>query len=256
MSFSSLSLFTRHHTQTTSPHITQEERERETHDSHDLRRSRTVFVLWLLAAVAAMAMGSWLKRQRALTAAEQGIVARIMHAPSAVTFMAHVFQLLFLPPVVVVMLLVLLAVVLHISRSVATTVRYALTMAVPLCFALITKIVVARPRPITAIGVGSRDWSFPSGHTACSVVVTLSIISAIRLWSDRRPSHRSFAAARLALLLLPLATAYSRLVVGAHFPSDVLTSLVICSGLYYATRRLLLSMHGHVDAFGAPFRRA
>ena len=179
-----------------------------------------------------------------------------MYKGPAVNVLDRVVQHRLLARVVIVLLLEQLAVVLHISRSVATTVRYALTMAVPLCFALITKIVVARPRPITAIGVGSRDWSFPSGHTACSVVVTLGIISAIRLWSGRRPSHRSFAAARLALLLVPLATAYSRLVVGAHFPSDVLTSLVICSGLYYATRRLLLSMHGHVDAFGTGFRRA
>ena len=82
----------------------------------------------------------------------------------------------------------------------------------------------ARERPfithtaITRAGAPLDRFSFPSGHTLHAVCFTILIVSGIP---------------QLALLLLPLAAtiALSRVVLGLHYPSDVLVGALIGLGL-------------------------
>lgn len=202
-------------------------------------RSLSRTVLWcavaLLAACAALLFGGWLKGSPAATGFEQGIVSSVMQAAPPVVAAAHVFAAVFAVPSAIVMLVAVLVLLWLLTRSLAAVLRQIVAMGVPLAFVMAAKLIVARPRPVTAVGLGLSDWSFPSGHTACAVVVTLSLIALIRVWQRGCGQHRALANGLcLALPLIALATAYSRLVLGVHFPSDVLTSLIVCPLLYVA----------------------
>ena len=77
----------------------------------------------------------------------------------------------------------------------------------------------ARPQEVLdTVAVGGHDWapfpSFPSGHVAVWLAMVL-VICAL------------FPRSRVPLLLLVGTVALTRIVFGAHFPSDVLAALVI-----------------------------
>ena len=81
------------------------------------------------------------------------------------------------------------------------------------------KPLVARPRPCWLENVPlliprPEDYSFPSGHTLCSVIGAYLLTAANR---------------RFGLLAVPLAAAiaFSRLYLYVHFPTDVLASVVL-----------------------------
>lgn len=93
-----------------------------------------------------------------------------------------------------------------------------------LIYQCILKPIVARPRPftqnpnITLLIKPPKDFSFPSGHTACafSAVIVL-FLEKNKLW---------IPAAILAFLI-----AFSRLYLYVHFPSDVLAGF-FCGNLF------------------------
>lgn len=92
--------------------------------------------------------------------------------------------------------------------------------------ALITNVclknLVARPRPytqlpdLTLLIAKPADWSFPSGHTTASLAAAYCYYRMLpkKLYGI------------LALILAAL-IAFSRLYVGAHYPSDILGGLIV-----------------------------
>jgi undecaprenyl-diphosphatase len=97
----------------------------------------------------------------------------------------------------------------------------------------------ARPRPPGA--PPEWGWSFPSGHSMGSFVV-YGMLAYLIVLSVRRPLARNTAVAGLALLIL--AIGFSRVYLGAHFPSDVVGGflagtvwLTLCVGASEFTRR-------------------
>lgn len=81
------------------------------------------------------------------------------------------------------------------------------------------KLLVARPRPcwqeeVSLLIRNPADYSFPSGHTLCSVIGAYMLTAA----------NRKFGLAAIPLAAL---IAFSRLYLYVHFPSDVLASLSI-----------------------------
>lgn len=101
------------------------------------------------------------------------------------------------------------------------------------------KNLVARTRPFDKIGDliilirRPQDFSFPSGHTSSSFAVATVFLCMLPFWAG--------------LLTLTVASliAFSRLYLGAHYPSDVLCGIVlgILFGLM-AQRLLQLSLDG------------
>jgi len=82
-----------------------------------------------------------------------------------------------------------------------------------------------RARPgVGALSAGATDFSFPSGHVANATllygVVAALLICRFRAWPLR-------LGAALAAALLVASVGLSRLVLGAHHPSDVLAALLV-----------------------------
>jgi undecaprenyl-diphosphatase len=84
------------------------------------------------------------------------------------------------------------------------------------------KLLLSRPRPsLFPPLVPASGFSFPSGHVTASVA-TFGFL-AVLLWRKKR-----FGWA-IALLVLVLLVAFSRIYLGVHYPSDTLGSLTFAS---------------------------
>jgi undecaprenyl-diphosphatase len=110
----------------------------------------------------------------------------------------------------------LAAVLLIVRRKVHAAV---LLLAIALSGRLLVELLklwTARPRPEASLHlVGTQTWSFPSGHAANATIVGLAL--ALLLVRDPRRRLAALAAAALLALLVGL----SRVMLGVHWPSDV-----------------------------------
>jgi len=89
------------------------------------------------------------------------------------------------------------------------------------------KTVVGRDRPTLWEAQSYWGSSFPSGHTlATAAFATAAALCLARIWP------RSGTAAMAAAMLWAVAVALSRLVLGVHWPTDVLAAL--CLGAFIA----------------------
>jgi undecaprenyl-diphosphatase len=125
--------------------------------------------------------------------------------------------------------LVLLPMLWHAAtRRFAGALSVAIAVQAVLVWAM--KFAVGRVRPWIAFGWAAplgapRDGSFPSGHAAGSFCVAGFLLLVLpALWPHARA--RAWLLAGVALLAAGL-VATSRVVLGAHFPSDVLGGAVL-----------------------------
>lgn len=111
--------------------------------------------------------------------------------------------------------------------------RLVLTVALGSLGNRLLKAWIARPRPFianTAIHplVGAGGWSFPSGHANGTTLLYGTLIAL--LWLSHLPRRWQWlgTVAGSAMILL---TAYSRVYVQVHYPTDVLAGMLAGIGL-------------------------
>ena len=125
-------------------------------------------------------------------------------------------------------LTVLAAGYLFAARLRSLALRLCVTAASGGMVTTMIKMIVARPRPaLVAHLVAVQPPSFPSGHATNSVVVygSLALIAAERASS---PAVRSYLAGACVALIVSIGA--TRVFLGVHWPSDVLSGWVIGSG--------------------------
>jgi membrane-associated phospholipid phosphatase len=82
-----------------------------------------------------------------------------------------------------------------------------------------------RARPVFGEpAAGPTDFSFPSGHVA-NATLLYGVVAALLIWRFRARPIRLGAALGAALLVATVG--FSRLVLGAHHPSDVLAAVLV-----------------------------
>lgn len=89
----------------------------------------------------------------------------------------------------------------------------------------VLKLAVRRPRPATASLSHLVDFSYPSGHATGASALALATI--LLVWADGPTRRRAVASA--ALVAYALAVGASRLVLGVHYPSDVIGAAVLAT---------------------------
>ena len=102
----------------------------------------------------------------------------------------------------------------------------------------VLKVLVARERPVWAVPLGTADtFSFPSGHATTGIAVYAAC--GVALGSLLRNASWG-AVVAAAFLLLGVAIGLSRLVLGVHWPSDVLAGWCVALAVAGAAGALLV----------------
>lgn len=109
-------------------------------------------------------------------------------------------------------------------------VQVILTLASGILLNRIIKLIIKRPRPSTDILMHYGSYSFPSGHSSAAVLVLGCLI--LLTWQVAKRQWVRYALTTFFVLLI-IAIGFSRVYVGAHYPSDVLAGW--CLGTFVVT---------------------
>jgi membrane-associated phospholipid phosphatase len=139
-------------------------------------------------------------------------------ATHAVTYAAQTYT------VVIVGLVFFVGMRLRLGRWRESMFLLAAIVGEVLIFVAIT-LVIHRPRPpVHRLDVVPPTSSFPSGHTAASIVLYAGL-AIIALRTSTRRWLRVLAVC--AAVLIPIGVAFSRLYRGMHYPTDVLAGALL-----------------------------
>lgn len=227
--------------------------------THAISRHRTsIGIVSLALAVVALAIveGLILRSNTADHIAEMRLILAAGARWAAFVPAAHTIAVCFSAVVAVPVIVVLLGVIWAVTRSAGQMLRGLAMAALPMAVVGLIKTIVDRPRPSTARGALMPDPSFPSGHTACSVVVVSLALFALHVIDARIKDSRGLAdtapqssrppliwrvlrtVLTVILVIVPFVVALSRVIYGVHYPTDVCTSLVLTPVLVWCVYRL------------------
>ena len=227
--------------------------------THAISRHRTsIGIVSLALAVVALAIveGLILRSNTADHVAEMRLILAAGARWAAFVPAAHTIAVCFSAVVAVPVIVVLLGVIWAVTRSAGQMLRGLAMAALPMAVVGLIKTIVDRPRPSTARGALMPDPSFPSGHTACSVVVVSLALFALQVIDVRIKDSRGLAdtapqssrppliwrvlrtVLTVILAVVPFVVALSRVIYGVHYPTDVCTSLVLTPVLVWCVYRL------------------
>ncbi|HEY3723251.1 MAG TPA: phosphatase PAP2 family protein [Acidimicrobiia bacterium] len=206
-------------------------------------------VVALLLGVAFVALASWIAASSAPSATDRTLGLALLAAPSTWGFRAATAVSFLGSPVIVTALSVLAGLVCW--RRGGDVRLAALCVGAPAVAALVevvTKQVVARPRPPTRVLTGASGFGFPSGHTTgAAALAVVAMVAAQLLITDRRLRRRVCMVA----VTYAVTVGISRVVVGAHYPSDVVGGLLVGTAAALGCA-LVLTRHRRAPQAAAP----
>ncbi|MEQ8558998.1 MAG: phosphatase PAP2 family protein [Henriciella sp.] len=91
------------------------------------------------------------------------------------------------------------------------------------------KVLVGRPRPTADLYAGVETFSFPSGHMTNSTV----IYGALAIFAMHALTRMRGRLAVAAFTLLIMLIGFSRVYLGAHWPSDVVGAVLLASAMLF-----------------------
>lgn len=210
-------------------------------------RRLSLFAFWLIAGAmfaAIEGLGLIVSGNPSITAAEMNAVVAVngFHAP-VFDAIAQSIDVVFGPRFAVLVAVLAVVTAGLIGRSWWTALRMALLVAIPWAAVDVIKVIIQRPRPdmsllVHPLLVEPTSFSYPSGHTAFATALGMSAVVMLSGWRYR-------AAAVVVAIVVALTTAWSRIYLGAHYPSDVFGSLLLvsvwclCFGALMRNSRLL-----------------
>ena len=155
---------------------------------------------------------------------ETGIVAFFHnYSPSFIMSISKILAIIFSTKCCIVILLVLSIISYFIKRNWRITLTQLVISLLPMVYIFAIKFIVHIPRPFIGVKVKlPPDPSFPSGHTAAAVAICAMILMILYV------SNKSLLKLGLIIsIVVVVIVALSRLVVAAHFPTDVITSAIM-----------------------------
>ena len=211
------------------------------------RTAAVVIATAVLCGIVPM-IGVALRNSTVATIRETNILQALTVLPEGLRDCSTVLAYLFSTVGCVAIVSALAVVDSRITGSGRVVIRDVIVSVAPILYVTGVKWLVERPRPITSVGSGllPGDPSFPSGHTAAAVIVSVMMILIVRNFArsrfpdgedDERAKQKTsvtFAGRLSALSRLVVAVACSRLLLGLHYPTDVIISATICPLISYA----------------------
>lgn len=204
-------------------------------------------VLSLLFAVAFLRLGEEVREAETLRA-DQTLLRAITTTTASWSVVAAADASLLGSEIVVASVTVLLAGALAWRRHFRDACFIAIAIGGSALLTLVVKRLVERGRPIAFFRVAESGYSFPSGHTLSATCLTLAL--GFLVW--RSGARRALKMVGSVLLAVAVAVvAMSRLVLGVHYPTDVLGSALL--GVAWMTALIALylgavewqRMHAH-----------
>lgn len=208
-------------------------------------RSHTLSVVAATVLVCCLIpfVGVALRDSATVTAGETTILRALATVPECLRDFSAICAYLFSTVGCIALMGLLTMLDIRITGNRKIVMRNVVVSAAPIVYVTGVKWLVERPRPITSEGSGllPGDPSFPSGHTAAAVIVSVMMILTARNWVRKRfPEHetdrRQVFLRRIVLgaVALVLVVACSRLLLGLHYPTDVIISAAVCPLISYA----------------------
>lgn len=210
---------------------------------HTRNRTAAVVTATVILCCIVPMIGIALRNSAIATARETSVLQTLAAWPACLQDCSTVLAYLFSTVGCIALVSMLAMIDLRIIGSARVVCRDVVVSATPIVYVTGVKWLVERPRPITSVGSGllPGDPSFPSGHTAAAVIVSVMLILTVRnlarkRFPDTEASERRVLLRRAVIGAVAFvgAVACSRLLLGLHYPTDVMISATICPLISYA----------------------
>jgi len=135
-----------------------------------------------------------------------------------------------------------------VGRRFLTAAWLAVTVAGSSLVNSLVKAAVEEVRPASAGAVTPADgFSYPSGHTQAATVTYVAVVLVVG-WQVLHPGRRARIVSAGAVALLAGAVGCSRVLLGAHWPSDVLGGWLLGSCWVTAATAVLIALGARTHA--------